>query len=271
MADDSIRISTQAGFKSLYHYQDFQPALHADRLIDIFRYHRIYCSNPADFNDPWDCKPYFDPDLLDDPAHRAATAEAFIANRRGGPQGDRADQLLRTNPVVLKKLLQQFSEEQVHFITTRWGVYCLTPDPCFTLMWSHYSRNHRGICLEFGTEHSKFSGAWKVRYQKEYPALLLYDPASYMQMLLIKSDVWAYEEEFRLICPRFTDVKEHPLMMDGNYLSIGANDLKSIIVGCQADDETITAIKTLVGEHAPTVQVRQARRAPNKYRLVIDG
>jgi hypothetical protein len=271
MANDSIRISAQADFKSLYHYQDFQPALHTDRLIDILRNHRIYCSNPVDFNDPWDCKPYFDPDLLDDPAHRAATAEAFIANQRGGPQGSKEDQLLRTDIVLLKQLLQNFSEEQVQFITTRWGVYCLSPDPCSTLMWSHYSRNHRGICLEYGTVNSKFSGARKVQYQKEYPAILLYDPASYMQMLLIKSDVWIYEEEYRLICPRFTEVKQHPHIMDGDYLSIGANDLKSIIVGCQADAHTIAAVQALVGEHAPSVQVRQARRAPNKYRLVIDG
>ena len=100
---------------------------------------------------------------------------------------------------------------------------------------------------------------------------MLHDDASRLKMLLIKSDVWHYEEEFRLICPRFTDIKGHPLVMDGNYLSIGHNDLKSIIVGCQADDETINAIETLVKEHAPGVTVRQAKRSLNKYRLVIEG
>src|SRR5260370_34962522 len=89
-------------------------------------------------------------------------------------------------------------------------------------------------------------------------------------MLLIKSDVWHYEEEFRLICPRFTDIKGHPLVMDGNYLSIGHNDLKSIIVGCQASDETISSIKRLVGVHAPTVIIRRAKRAPKRNRLIIE-
>jgi hypothetical protein len=65
-------------------------------------------------------------------------------------------------------------------------------------------------------------------------------------MLLIKSDVWAYEQEFRLICPRFTDVKQHPLIMDGNYLLIGPRDLKSIIVGCQANNESVPTIRDLV-------------------------
>lgn len=273
MVDDPIRIAAQAGISSLYHYQDFDltRALHADRLVDILRNHRIYCSDPADFNDPWDCKPYFDPALLDVPANRAATAEALIANQKGGPQGNREDQLLRTNPALLKAIVHRFSENQTAFIPKRWGVYCLSPDPSVTLMWSHYSRNHKGICLEFSLNNSKFQVAQKVRYQKEYPPLLLHEPESYLNMLLIKSDVWDYEEEFRLICPRFTDVKEHPLIMDGNYLSLGPNDLRSIIVGCQADNETINAIETLVREHAPGVTVRQAKRALNKYRLVIEG
>ncbi len=64
-------------------------------------------------------------------------------------------------------------------------------------------------------------------------------------MLTTKSDVWSYEQEYRLICPRFTDVKESPFIMDGNYLPIGPDDLKSIIIGCQATDENIATIQRL--------------------------
>ena len=138
-------------------------------------------------------------------------------------------------------------------------------------MWSHYSRNHKGICLEFALDDTKFRGALEVQYQKEYPALLLSEQESWIQMIVVKSDVWSYEKEFRLICSRFTDVKEYPFMMDGNYLSIGPNDLKSIILGCQAGDEAAKTLRELVKVHAPTVAVRQARRVLNKYRLVIDA
>ena len=137
-------------------------------------------------------------------------------------------------------------------------------------MWSHYSRNHRGICLEFGVPNSKFVGAQPVRYQKEYLPLLLHEPASYLKMLLIKSDDWAREQEFRLICQRFTDVKESPLILDGDYLSIGPNDLKSVIVGCQTDEQTINVVTELVEEYAPSIVVRRAVRSLNKYRLIIE-
>jgi hypothetical protein len=268
--DDSIRFAGQAGLTSLHHYQDFQPHLHTNRVTDILQNHRIYCSNPADFNDPWDCKPYFDPALLDDPVNHSATAESLIATHIPGPNDDVIIRQLRTNPAFLKKAMHEFSERQAKFITTRWGVYCLSPDPCLTLMWSHYSRNHRGICLEFAVNSSKFVAAQKVHYQKQYPALLLHEPESYLTMLLIKSDVWAYEQEFRLICPRFTDVEQHPLIMDGDYLSIGPRDLKSIIVGCQASHESVQTIRDLVKRYAQNVAVRYARRAANKYRLVIE-
>jgi Protein of unknown function (DUF2971) len=268
--DDSIRSAAEAGIGSLYHYQDLQPGLHADRLADVLRNHRIYCSNPADFNDPWDCKPYFDPALLDDPANRAATAESFIATQQPGPNADRYENLLRTDLSFLKWAIHKFSEEQANFITTKWALYCLSPDPCLTLMWSHYSRNHKGICLEFGTE-SAFQGAVEVQYQKEYPPLLLHDKGSHIRMLLTKSDVWSYEKEFRLICSRTTALKNYPLSMVGDSLSLAPNDLKSIILGCQADEETVTTVRTLVNEHAPTVLIRKAKRAPNKYRLIIEG
>ena len=39
-------------------------------------------------------------------------------------------------------------------------------------MWSHYARNHRGICLEFSVPNTKFRGAAQVRYQKEYPKFM---------------------------------------------------------------------------------------------------
>src|SRR5580698_1814969 len=104
MEDSWIRIAAQAGFKSLYHYQDFKVDLKLDveRVTDILRNHRIYCSNPADFNDPWDCKPFFDPDLTDDPAIRAKTVEYVVAVAvQSGLADSPSIQMLQTDPIKL--------------------------------------------------------------------------------------------------------------------------------------------------------------------------
>jgi hypothetical protein len=47
------RTAAQQKISRLYHYQPFD----ATRLARIFTEGTIYCSNPRDFNDPWDCKP----------------------------------------------------------------------------------------------------------------------------------------------------------------------------------------------------------------------
>ena len=136
-------------------------------------------------------------------------------------------------------------------------------------MWSHYSRNHRGICLEFGSS-GVFYGALPVQYQKAYPQLLLHDAKSRMQMILAKSEVWNYENEYRLIGTRATQIQNHPLKLDGNYLPIAPTDLKSIIIGCQTDNADVETIKHLVAEYAPHVQLRRVLRSPKRYELVID-
>jgi hypothetical protein len=98
---------------------------------------------------------------------------------------------------------------------------------------------------------------------------MLHDEMSRLEMLLFKSDVWSYEKEFRLVCPRFTNVTNHPLIMAGEYVRIGENDLKSVILGCQVGNEAANTVKRLVEQHAPHVKVRQAVRSSKKYRLMV--
>lgn len=51
------------GHRTLYHWQRFDES----RLADLLSTQRIYCSSPRAFNDPWDCKPHFNSDVLSDP------------------------------------------------------------------------------------------------------------------------------------------------------------------------------------------------------------
>ena len=260
--EKQIRTAGIVGVETLYHYQPFD----ADRLADLLTNHRVFCSNPANFNDPWDCKPFFDLDVVDDPAMHQIIAEDFIRNQEGGPHGDPMDEQLRRDPNVAKMFLKRFNDKFCKdFVPSRWAVYCLGKRSDSALMWSHYSRNHTGICLEFTVPGTKFANAWEVEYQEEYPAFIfaLSDP---VRLLIVKSDVWAYEEEFRLVCPYNTNLPDYPLLLDGSYLPIGPLALKSVIVGCQADHE---AIEKLISEHAPTLPIRRAFRSPNKYRLEI--
>ena len=265
MSPQRIQIAGRTGIPYLYHYQGFNP----DHLVDTLQNHRVFCSNPATFNDPWDCKPCFDLAVIDNPETRRKIAEQLIANHAEGPKGDEADDRLRGRPDLLKALMLRFTDLFAHqFIPERLGVYCLAKSPDTTLMWSHYAKNHTGICLEFNVQGSNFAHAWAVHYQQEYPVFHLDLQVDHINILITKSDVWAYEEEFRLVCPRFTDIPDHPLLMDGDFLAIGDSTLRSVIIGCQADYDEISK---LVKSYAPTLPLRRAIRAGNKYRLSIEG
>jgi len=63
------------GHRVLYHGEKFCE----ERLSAILLDKRIYCSNPALFNDPSDCKPHFNTEVLNHPAERQKLAEWAIA------------------------------------------------------------------------------------------------------------------------------------------------------------------------------------------------
>ncbi len=73
------KTAAERRIKSRYHYD---PYTHPDRLERILAEGSIYCSNPNDFNDPWDCKPYYSKSILNDPNGYTRTVEWFITTSR---------------------------------------------------------------------------------------------------------------------------------------------------------------------------------------------
>jgi len=92
-----------------------------------------------------------------------------------------------------------------HFNT--YGVICFSEKPDEILMWSHYSDNHKGICLEFtaekGTDLSNLDKNHKVEYLAEYPRLMLTDfvnndlAKASIKVMWTKAKIWEYENEWR--------------------------------------------------------------------------
>jgi hypothetical protein len=209
----------------LYHWQRFVP----DHVITLLRDNVIWCSNPATFNDPWDCKPYFNSDFVNDPIevekhiesyaamtrrHRRDISEEFIAQRQKG---------FRNNPKFLAECVEKISQGMGPEIAERYRVYCLGPDSGNLLMWSHYADSHRGTCLEFSTQNEVVCCAQQVEYRGEFPILPLYSDSQDDNLvpLLTKSDVWTYESEYRLVAQERSNRTPHDtLVADKNHLKL---------------------------------------------------
>ena len=83
-----MKTAAQDGVQKLYHYQGRNVGFLKDMLTNS----RVYLSNPKNFNDPWDCNPYFDVDVND------------AADRR--KWGERLDGMYHDLPIQLRHQME---------------------------------------------------------------------------------------------------------------------------------------------------------------------
>jgi hypothetical protein len=172
---------------------------------------------------------------------------------------------MHNNRPLLIAMVEQCSMGLIANIDADYRVFCLTPSDTNLLMWSHYARNHQGVCLQFDSRTEPILGAFKVAYQQALPLRTVpeHEQDALLAALLTKSDVWQYEQEFRVIAKeQHAATPGMPTAADG-AVHIAENALVRIIVGCQCngDDEIVD----MVQRHHPTVSVRKAQRHPHTY------
>jgi Protein of unknown function (DUF2971) len=265
------RNAIAAGITRLYHYDKFVP----EYLEDLLTNQRVHFANLANLNDPWDCRPWFDPTVLEEAQVLEQFAEWIFSFAPTSPVSEEqrlaTEIRMRVDPAYRRGILERFSSDFLRMIPNRWRIYCLTPIPDSTLMWSHYADNHRGIVLEYSTDNAVFGIAQEVQYLSSYPRWSPHDlmTKSTVQLLLTKSDDWEYEREYRVI--GFAEgveraVMSHPLILKGPYLGLPNGALKSVIAGCESE---LGIIQELVQRCLPSLPVKRAVRASDRYKLTI--
>ncbi|RZK11012.1 MAG: DUF2971 domain-containing protein [Flavobacterium sp.] len=113
------------------------------------------------------------------------------------------------------------------------------------LMWSHYTNNHRGICVEYKPELFEylktlkdFLAFWKVNYSDEPPIVKgLEDVNSKVEKIMFnKQSEWQYENEHRIV---FLSDK------DTDFIPIDRKFIKSVYIGSRADKEIDSKILSI--------------------------
>jgi len=151
-----IQNASELKITRLYHYQRFSP----DWLRQILFDKRVYFSNPNDFNDPWDCRPYFHiPEADDRQACERCIQWLDAAVRRKAPCLDEQEHVrkmlqLRNDRPSFEQFIQELSESIGSAINDSHRVYCLSTKDDSTLMWSQrliplsQVRQHLGLAGE---------------------------------------------------------------------------------------------------------------------------
>jgi hypothetical protein len=266
--------AAQDGHHSLYHYQSFRDGHRPDNsdssivyLETTLRERTIHMSNPSAFNDPWDCKPWFDLRLLNDP-HEREQHVRWLAQTATIPPSE-AD-ALRADPQQLAAYIELIHKGHVQAIIDMYRVYCLLPDPIQPLLWAHYGDSHKGIALEFDARHQQIQWAYRVHYEHDYPTYRLYedDDNANLVPIFTKSDVWAYECEYRLVAEERQ--RPRPIMPEtrNSTLTLEPGALVGVVLGCQCDADRAL---DLIDRHGPDLRVRRAARSTNSYTLTLEA
>jgi hypothetical protein len=263
-----MQMAREDGIDRLYHYQG--PRL--DRVEDILKNKRVYFSNPVDFNDPWDCQPFFDSINLDDATRREKWGLHLERDLAKLPID--AQTTLRSLPgqwyhhkAVLRNVIEKMTAGHIK-AARQWRIYCLTPYPDSLLMWAHYGEKHQGICLEFDGKR-QFGLGYRVNYMDK---LVLVWPDDFRNetvgkaMVLTKSKEWEYEHEYRMMAREEALDPTFPVTTKNNYFPLPTGALTALIMGWAADKQKI---RDLVRKLWPDLKVRRAIKRPHEYHLDI--
>lgn len=246
--------------------------LYKYRRINVNTIQAIVCSavyfpEPAKLNDPFDCK------LC--PTNHAGTEKEYrefftkVAKRTLSPDKvtDVVNQMIRSgvhrNPQKMNQCWEDTQKEE----NKKRGVFCLSADPANVLMWSHYTDDHKGCCLEFSTAESFFKTARIVKYPQEYPKHRLLDYVNnhellYKLTLFTKANLWEYEQEWRVL--------DSGKSVKGSGLyKFEKEALTGIIFGCQMIPEHKDLVRRLVAERNPPVHLYEAKPCDGEFKMDI--
>jgi hypothetical protein len=263
------------GLSRLYHYQRFDPKLEVDRfrLKSIIVDHTVYFSNVAEFNDPWDCRPWFS--LPHSPLERKKlVANLLESHRKRFPNQSElrrkkiADQLL-ADDAMLRATVEKMSRGMWEALQKQYRVYCLAQKPDCPLMWAHYGGSHSGICLEYDATNSIFADAMEVEYYKEYPPYKLFDD-DVLLPFRAKSDRWNYEAEFRLVSEEIASAKStHTIKTENGLYRFPPEALLAVIIGNRATPLAAEIIDKNISEIDRHLAVRRVEIRDDRYELIV--
>lgn len=257
----------------------------------IFTHCELYLPSPPELNDPWECRPLVRTAaegwtvLVQDHFHEVSPSDLGIWPHRGERNIMRPKGLLESLRTPDERLI---ARQQLERITGQlgtpsaalWNHYHAFPNlrlcsfsrACtHPLLWSHYADSHRGIAIEFDAKCADFNKAQPVSYQREYPVFP--EVSRYFNIgqleraaLLVKSQIWEYEEESRLISSPHGRAAESMLSVDHIY-RFPPEAMTGVVFGCQASKETKALVREWVGERSKVMSFMQAELHPTRFEL----
>ncbi len=244
---------------------------------ESFLKREIFFNDPYEFNDPFDMKIRRKVELL--PKEDLVLQNVYRLNKE---IPDQSFQLLWNiaekdyeskkshNPKHFKEM--SFNAQIIERNLNKKRVLCLSKKNDDILMWAHYGDSNKGICIGYNTEilctilfenyFDEFLGIFKVEYSSQYPDIIPtvgFSLENVRKRLAVKSIIWAYEKEWRLI------------VYNQSNIAIDNLDeiVEEIILGSNVQPETEKEILTIQRDKYPHAQVFKVVPDDSEFKLNV--
>jgi len=254
----------------LYKYMFVNPEikkLDPDYYKNLFIKKEIYFPTLKELNDPYDCHPSFSIDNCSD----EYLNRVFLKRNRKNFSRHAFRRLESTVNHDKQYARRVMSENIKHFERNgmKNRVLSLSATPTSTAMWAHYSNNYKGFCLKFSTRcFGNYKDVFRrIVYSKLRPILTpqdLENPESPVvpDSAFIKSEEWAYEQEWRV----FTSVKLFP----NNKIGFPDGFLCGMIFGINMQPDEKELILRWVSESTyKNIEINKISLCPKSFDLIV--
>lgn len=239
----------------LYKYMSFEKG------IDLLENGVIAFSTPLNFNDPYDCSSSLievSDELIIKILNISGEGVYFSPAYEKSPE----------NVAFLKHMKDVHMKNVIENVLRSLKITCFSEKKNNLLMWSHYSRNHTGVCIEFDVTkliaHLKMIDNTpfflKVKYSFKRDSFTWNGVGDYLQLvkwLKTKSIDWEYEEEVRLLKVTTEDYS----------LPIGQGVIKHIYLGSRIGDENEQRIIEICKNNLSDVMISKTSLSKSEYKL----
>jgi len=219
------------------------------------------------FNDPFDCSlngasfAYTDNDLVE-------LYNFLIDAGKLGKANPIYD--VKDFPEALKSKIPDALNDCVKIIEDRQknqlGCTCFTKNNSHILMWAHYAKSHKGMCLEFDATMPPFNRAIEISYSDNFPEINpikiitktnveLLNRES-LKPLLTKYSCWAYEAEWRLFHIEPNKLFGYPV-----------EALTAVYFGVDASESDFKTVCSIIEGHNKGIKVFRAQKSKVSYAI----
>ncbi len=241
-----------------------------ENVEDMLRNNRVWFSSPLDFNDPFDCRCVYD---VQNTREEIVLRKAAFLNKRNAVSLSNALADAENEIPSDSRELERWQKQQIDGHSRRaanTGILCLTRVCNNFIMWTHYAKDHTGVCVQFrvrddhAEDHLDFiAEAHPVDYADRCPLINFVKdrPIDIVpKAFLTKATPFRHELEWRIV----------KYDQGAGLKPIPEGIIGTVILGCQIDPAARERVINACVEYDGDVTIVQASLDPETYGLQME-